>query len=50
MICARCEKPMRPEDAETRSVHGATKAGATVRTHREWCEPPKGTRPRTYPS
>lgn len=50
MICARCCQPMRPDEAETHDIPGATKAGATVRIHRDRCEPPKATQPRTYPS
>lgn len=48
MICARCDQPLRPDEAEARDVPSASAAGATVHIHREPCEPPAGTRPRTY--
>jgi hypothetical protein len=46
MMCARCDQPLDPGEAEEYPIHGADGAGATVQIHKERCTPPP--RPRTY--
>jgi hypothetical protein len=51
MICARCDRPIRPdEDYRTAMNFGASGAGADIYLHEPPCErPPEVQRPRTYP-
>ncbi|MEW2127121.1 hypothetical protein AB0891_25715 [Streptomyces sp. NPDC007259] len=48
--CARCEELMRPEESTVYVIPGATGPGISLRIHRERCESPESTRPRTYPT
>ncbi|WP_185993043.1 hypothetical protein [Streptomyces sp. 130] len=49
MICARCEKPMEPDESEVYDIPGATGPGISLRMHRELCDPAPG-QPHRYPT
>lgn len=47
MICARCDKPIRPnEPYETQDIERPTNPGVTLYRHKGWCKkPPTQTAP-----
>lgn len=49
MICATCQRPLKPEEAERVEQFGASAAGITMEVHRERCALPPRARPRTWP-
>jgi hypothetical protein len=51
MICARCDKPIKPgEEYTTEALAGASAAGSDVYLHKRLCKrPPEVARPRPYP-
>ena len=50
MICARCDKPIRPgQKSVTRDIEAASGPGAVIRVH-EWCRPDSATEPRRHPT
>ncbi len=48
MICARCGKPVTPEESVPYTVPGASGPGITIMVHRVICPIPRTTPPR-YP-